>query len=343
MLDDLKLIHERDGQDALGIAEKQWQQLTNDYGVSFELPVNILNIVLAGMGGSALAASIFNSWPKTKVPFEVVRDYELPPYVGEQTLFIASSYSGNTEETLAALKNAEVRGCQIVVIAAGGALEQKAQEKNYPIYKIPSGFQPRMAVFYNFAALTQLFDQTELIDSGKIDELHMTAEWLHHQQGDFLPTVPIDKNPAKKMALELMGKSPVIYAGPKLFPAAYKWKINFNENAKNVAWCNQLPEFNHNEFLGWTSHPVDKPYAIVDLRSNLEHERVQKRFEVSERLLSGKRPATYVVQAQGETLLQQLLWTIAYGDFVSLYLAILNGLNPTPVDLIEKFKKTLDE
>ena len=95
--------------------------------------------------------------------------------------------------------------------------------------------------------------------------------------------------------------------------------------------------------LGWTSHPVDKPYAVVELRSNFEHPRVQKRFEVAEKLLSGRRPAAHVIEAQGSSLLEQLLWTIALGDFVSLYVAILNGLNPTPVDLIEKFKKSLDE
>ena len=140
-----------------------------------------------------------------------------------------------------------------------------------------------------------------------------------------------------------MCKSLVVYARRKLFPAAYKWKISFNENAKNIAWCNQLPEFNHNELLGWTSHPVDKAYAVIDLRSNLEHPRVQKRFKVYERLLSGMRPRTHVVEAQGETILEQLLWAVAFGDFVSLYLALLNGLNPTPVDLIEKFKKALTE
>jgi glucose/mannose-6-phosphate isomerase len=140
-----------------------------------------------------------------------------------------------------------------------------------------------------------------------------------------------------------MGKSVVMYSGPKLFPAANKWKICFNENAKNVAWCNQFPEFNHNEFMGWTSHPTDKPYGVVELRSNLEHPRVQKRFVVTERLLSGKRPAPNVVDVQGETLIQQLLWASTLGDFVSLYVALLNGLNPTPVDLIEAFKAALDE
>ena len=115
-----------------------------------------------------------------------------------------------------------------------------------------------------------------------------------------------------------------------------------NENAKNVAWCNQLPEFNHNEFVGWSSHPTEKPYAVVDLRSQLEHPRVRKRFEVTERLLSGKRASPQIVNVVGENLIQQLLWAASMGDFVSLYLALLNGLNPTPVDLVERFKKELD-
>jgi glucose/mannose-6-phosphate isomerase len=140
----------------------------------------------------------------------------------------------------------------------------------------------------------------------------------------------------------MIGKSVVVYGGPKLWPAAYKWKISFNENSKQVAWAGAIPEFNHNEFIGWSKQPHDKPYAVVDLRSHLEHERVQKRFEVTERLLSGLRPAPHVVQAQGATLLEQLLWTVAFGDFVSLYTGILNGLNPAPVELVEKFKKELN-
>jgi len=140
----------------------------------------------------------------------------------------------------------------------------------------------------------------------------------------------------------VVGKSAVIYGGPKMFPAAYKWKISFNENAKHIAWVNQIPEFNHNEFIGWSKQPVDKPYAVIDLRSNLEHERVQKRFEVTARLLSGMRPEPHVVQAEGETLLEQLLWMAVYGDFVTLYLAILHGLDPAPVDLVEKFKTEMN-
>lgn len=139
----------------------------------------------------------------------------------------------------------------------------------------------------------------------------------------------------------MVGKSPVVYGSNLLFSAAYKWKINFNENAKNVAWCNQLPEFNHNEFLGWSSHPTEKPYAPVFLLSSFDHSQIKKRFDVSEKLLSGKMPSPLRVEAKGSTILEQLLWVITLGDFVSLYLALLNNLDPTPVDLIEKLKTEL--
>jgi glucose/mannose-6-phosphate isomerase len=124
-------------------------------------------------------------------------------------------------------------------------------------------------------------------------------------------------------------------------PVAYKWKISWNENAKNVAFWNELPEFNHNEFMGWTSHPIEKPFAIFDLVSGLEHPQILKRFEVSDRLLSGQRPKSTVVNLAGDTVIAQMLWGSILADFVSIYVAILNGVDPTPVPLIEKLKKEL--
>lgn len=343
MLDDLKMIHERDPQDALGVAEKQWQQLAYDFKVEALPFTGIENVVLAGMGGSALPGVFLGSWPGVKVPFEIVRDYDVPPYVGKNTLFISSSYSGNTEETLAALAAAEARQAQIVVVTAGGKLAEHAKAKNYPVLEIPGGIQPRMCSFYFLAAFIQLLEPLGLVAEGSLTELRQTGEWLKDQIAAWKAEVPTKDNPAKSLALELIGKSVVVYSGPKMFPAANKFKICLNENAKNIAWVNQYPEFNHNEFIGWTSHPTDKPYAVVEIRSNLEHPRVQKRFVVSERLLSGKRPAPQVVEPRGDTLSQQLLWSSNFGDLVSLYVALLNGLNPTPVDLVEKLKKQLDE
>ncbi len=343
MLDDLKMIHSRDKDDALGVAEKQWQQMQYVYDVDVPKFQNIQNVIMAGMGGSAFPGTFVRSWPGTSVPFEIVRDYNLPAYVDEHTLFISSSYSGNTEETLSALAEAEACHAQIVVIAAGGKLADYARQQNYPLFLVPGGIQPRMSSFYFLAALVQLLEPLGIVPAGSAAELSETGNWLKDQTAGWRPDVATSQNTAKQLAQELMGKSLVVYSGPKLFPAANKWKICTNENAKNVAWVNQYPEFNHNEFIGWSSHPTDKPYAVIEVRSNLEHERVQKRFVVSERLLSGLRPAPHVVVPVGTTLLQQLVWTSNYSDFTSLYLALLNGLNPTPVDLVEKLKVELNK
>jgi glucose/mannose-6-phosphate isomerase len=341
-LDDLKYIHEKDAADTLGIAEKQGGQLLYEFevkgGGEF---TNVSNVVYGGMGGSALAPSIVSVWPKLDKPFEIIRDYDIPAYVGADTLFIAASYSGNTEETLSALAQAEAKGAQIAVIAGGGKLQAIAEEKGYMLLQLPKVEQPRYAVLYNLRALLIILKKAGLVGDF-YPTLQKAAAFLDESTKAWRADVPTVQNPAKQLAQELAGKSVVVYGGPKLFPAAYKWKISFNENAKQVAWCNQIPEFNHNEFIGWSEQPTEKPYAVIDLRSSLEHERVQKRFRVTERLLSGKRPAPHIIDAQGETILEQLLWTVAYGDFTSLYLGILNGLNPAPVDLVETFKKEMD-
>ncbi|HUB94137.1 MAG TPA: bifunctional phosphoglucose/phosphomannose isomerase [Verrucomicrobiae bacterium] len=341
MLDDLQKIHERDPQDALGIAEKQWQQLEYVFDVN-EPQLEVTNVVYAGMGGSALAALISRNWPGYSIPFEIVRDYNIPDYVSGKTFFIAASYSGNTEETISALTQAEARGAHIAVIASGGKLQQIAQDKGYPFTLLPGGLQPRHAILYNLKALVTLLERAGMVAADSAEaELHRTAAYMRDVLQAWLPTVPTKENLAKQIALECMGRSIVIYAGPKLAPAAYKWKISFNENAKHIAWWNQYSEFNHNEFLGWTEQPEQKPYTVIDLRSNLEHPQIQKRFEVSARLLSGRRPEPIAVQAQGDTLLEQLLSVIALGDFVTLYTAVLSNVNPTPVELIEKLKVEL--
>jgi glucose/mannose-6-phosphate isomerase len=343
VLDDLTQIHERDVQDALGVAEKEWQQLDQSFDIEPDT-FDASNIVYAGMGGSALAAQMSLTWPGYDRPFEIVRSYDVPAYVSDKTYFIAASYSGNTEETISAVAQAAEHGAHIVVITSGGKLAGLAKEKGYALAMLPGGLQPRHAVFYNFKALIALLQSATLItDSDAEGKLSTAADSLRESVQAWVPTVATKDNRAKQIALECIGKSVVVYGGPKLYPAAYKWKISFNENAKHIAWVNQFSEFNHNEFLGWTKQPVTKPYTVIDLRSNLEHPRIQKRFEVTERLLSGMRPSPIVVQVEGQTILEQLLWVICLGDFVTIYTALLNGINPTPVDLIEKFKQVLAE
>jgi glucose/mannose-6-phosphate isomerase len=342
LLDDLKIIHERDKSDALGLIFKQPVQLQHKFDVAgLEKFGDINNIVVAGMGGSGWPAHYLAIWPTLPVPLSLVSDYDLPTYVGKNTLVIAASYSGNTEETISALQQAKTRTDKIVVMSSGGKLAEMAGEAGLPYYALPTGGQPRMQTFYFLAAYLDLFVKTGLCTEEKLAELHQAADWLAGQIDSWLPTTPTSQNQAKQLSQELVGRSVVVYAGSKLAPVARKWKICLNENAKQVAWWNQFPEFSHNEFIGWTKQPVDKPYAVVDLRSNLEHPRIQKRFEITEQMLSGLRPSPEVVEVKGDTILQQVLWASVLGDFVSVYLAILNNVDPTPVELVEKFKHAL--
>ena len=345
MLDDLAYIHQKDRDDALGSVEKQGQQLALDFAWPTDAKIGFIDqIMVAGMGGSALSALMVQSWPALKVPLRVVREYELPAPIDQKTLVVCSSYSGNTEETLAVLDRAEAVGAQIVCLAAGGALQERAAAKGHPFIALPPSGQPRYQVLASYKALLTVFDKVGVLaEAGVLQQVTAAAPFINQAVAGWRADVPAKNNPAKHLAQELIGKSVVIYSGPKLWPAAYKWKISLNENAKQIAWANQLPEFNHNEFIGWSQQPVDKPYAVIDIRSRLEHPRVQKRFEVSERLLSGMRPSPLVVTAEGQTILEQLLWTAALGDFVSIYVGLLNGLNPAPVDLVERFKRALDE
>jgi glucose/mannose-6-phosphate isomerase len=346
MLDDLKYIHSKDPEDALGIALKQAEQYKHDFGFTWQPPRPVNNIIIAGMGGSGLAARALRSWPNPAIPLEVNQDYQLPSYVNQNSLVIVSSYTGNTEEEISILEELlaadqpEDKKAMIIVQTSGGQLKELATQNNLPTIDLPPGYQPRATFGYQFRALCEVLEAIGLV-SGVRETLNQVGDWLGSKFQNWEPTVPAKDNYAKRLAQDLVGKSIVVYAGPKLAPAAYKWKISFNENAKNVAWYNQYSEFNHNEFIGWSSHPVDKPYAIVDLRSSLEHPQIMKRFELSERLLSGRRPSPEIIKPEGDDLLQQLVWLIALGDFVSIYVALLNGIDPTPVNLIEELKKQL--
>ena len=339
MIDDLKFINEKDAQDTLGTAAKQGQQLEIHYDFQVEAK-SFDNIVFSGMGGSALAAMVAQSWPGFNIPFIISRGYSIPKFVDSKTLFFASSYSGNTEETLSSIKLAESTGAEIVVIASGGKLKDIAESNHYPIAILPSGLQPRHAVLYGLKAILQFTDQFG-ITNNKATELASKSGYIKSIAEAWKPEILSKDNLAKQIALELMGKSIVVYAGPLLYPISYKWKISFNENAKHIAWVNQFSEFNHNEFLGWTKQPVQKPYGVIELISKFEHPQIIKRFEISNKLLSGLMPSPIKVEANGNDLLENLLYTMVLGDFVSLYLALLSNLNPFPVELIEKLKKEL--
>lgn len=343
MLDDQNKIAQIDSDNALAVAAGQFKQLTyTDFDTSQLRIEQIDNVVLAGMGGSALAGLVCRNWwdDQLPVPFTITRGYRVPAFVGKHTLVIISSYSGNTEETASALRDAADKGAHIVCVASGGELERVAEQENYPFLRLPTGYQPRMAVWFAVRVLAAVFEECGLV-KGAVKELEQAPPALQAAAEQLAPPVATQDNRAKQIAVQIAGTTPVIYGGPALAAAAYKWKISCNESAKNLAWSNEFPEFNHNEFMGWTSHPVSKPFTVVELQSDLDQERIQRRFNVSNRLLSGKMPQPIEVTAAGDSHIEQLLWAIQLGDFVSLYLAVLNNQNPTPVDLVEKLKQEL--
>ncbi|MCC7543675.1 bifunctional phosphoglucose/phosphomannose isomerase [bacterium] len=321
----------------LNFADSMDQDITPSWGQGLQ------HIALAGMGGSALAADMARNWlaSRLKVPFEIVRGYNLPEYVEAHSLVILSSYSGNTEETLAAYEDAKKRSARIVVMTAGGELLKRAEEAGHMLLKLPEVSQPRLSVFAGLKALACLLEDAGLTEGTDLRrELLDVADWLDIQKSQFNQDDVDGKNLALDIAEQLVGKPVVIYGGMALRSAIYKWKIDINENAKQQAWCNAFPELNHNEMQGWL-FSSEKTVTGVVLRSSLEHERILKRIDVMAEVLKGHGYEPIVVEAQGTTPLQQLLWTILLGDYMSSYLGMMNEIDPTPVELVEVFKKKL--
>lgn len=341
MLDEQKYIARYDKHNALEVIASQPRQLNHDFdAVEIKGMSRVKQIVVAGMGGSALAAEFIKNWigDRLPVPVIIVRDYALPGFVGEDTLVVISSYSGNTEEALSALEDARARKAKIVICTSGGQLAAEARVAGHPMFKLPGGYQPRLAYLYNVKAMATLIEKLGWLE-GLTAELKQAAKWVSGEMGEWTGDVLTRHNDAKRIAEFIIGHPVVIYGGPSLMMPTMKWKINMNENAENIAFYNYLPEFNHNEFNGW-SHPERSGIRVIELLSSFDRLQVLKRFEVSNRLLS-KSFKPIQVQAQGKTHLQQMLWAILLGDFVSAYLGFLNGIDPIPVALIEELKKEL--
>lgn len=344
ILDDLNQIKQRDTKNALGMAGEEPKQLTQALeiqNIPTEFPI-FEHIIVAGMGGSALAGDMLRDWLDLPVPFQVVKDYVLPKYVGPKTLVIACSFSGNTEETVAAFEDAVAKKAHVVIAAGKGKLLETAKAEGLPYVIMPyDGVTPRMFLPTNLRAFIELFIAYNIIGRSVLLELESAAANLAEVSRIWGVNIPFKENSAKQLAWHCAGKTPVFYAGPRFRSAAYKWKIAINESAKNTSWCAEYSEFNHNEFMGWASHPIEKPFAVFDIRSSFDDPRIAKRFEISNRLLSGLRPKETEITLEGETMLEQFLWSNILADYVSAYLGILNGVDPAPVPLIEKLKGEL--
>ncbi len=348
MLDDLKMIHQRDAQDALGHAAKQSDRLAITLGLSPFLKANhIHNVVVAAVGDASLAADMMHGYVSLGKPYQVMIQHDLPAYVDTGTVFIATSLSLDDPEALALLARAEAKRAQVVVISVAGALARAAMDAGHPLVLLPEESR-RFPLWSVVKALLLIFDKLGLlptdsrVETSEMKKLEEQQRWLAGQCSLWGPESPTKTNVAKQIALELMGKSVAIYAGPTMSPAANYWKARVNLRARQLAWCDQYVDDNvHAEACGWLKQPVSKPYAIVDLRSSFEHRRIQQIQLANTRLLSGLRPSPVIIEFASQTFVQHLLFATVLADFVSIYLALLGGLNPSIIDLSEKFNKEL--
>lgn len=282
------------------------------------------------MGGSSLPADLVNDGFGAGPRLEIVRDYRLPATAGPQDLCIVSSYSGNTEETLAALDDALARGCRVIAISHGGQLEAKAAAAGIPNVAIPECIQPRCASGYFFASLVGIFHRLSLIPSPE-DMLDRLSRHLSDTQNTC-------EARGRALAEALGDRVPIVY-GPSEFAGATRiWKIKFNENAKIQSFSNVFPELNHNEMVGFT-RLLMKP-ALIFLESRFMHPRVKRRMDVMEEIL-GREIPIHRLSFAGESALFEMFESLAVADYASYYLAQACGIDPAPVEMVETFKKKL--
>jgi len=319
-------------------------QHARQIGKQFALPSTLEKadcILAAGMGGSAIGSDLIRVFGKDEfvVPFHVHRGYDLPAFVNRNTLVIVSSYSGNTEETLAGYRQAQDREAKILAITTGGRLAKLAESHGVPAIIIPPGYMPRAAVGYSFFPLLTAMERLGYL-SNKDAEVEETINAVTEGIRQMQPNVPESDNPAKKLARTLVGKLPVIYGSEGWSSiVAARWKGQFNENSKHVAYYNVLPELNHNELEGW-KQPLDviKYMHLIVLRDKDDSDRINKRIEITEELLRPFVSGITDVWSRGEGKLARLFSLLQVGDLVSLYLAILNRVNPTAMYNINYLK-----
>lgn len=342
-LDDSSLLREVDKGDmfsfSLNMPEDIEKALSDCQARSFS-SFSPDNILVCGMGGSAIGGDLANSllWEEISVPIHVNRDYHLPAFVSKNSLVFLVSYSGNTEETLNAYKEAQEKEARRIVICSGGKLKEIARED--VVIEIPSGRPPRSALPFLFVPIVYALESMGVARKRSRDWKE-TISLLRQLRENYSPLTPSPDNKAKQLAYCLQGKLPLLYStSPLTHSVAYRWKTQFNENAKIHAYVDYFPELHHNEIMGWEGKD-EVSYAVVLLRDKGENERIRRRVEITKELLEGKADL-YEVWTQGESRLARIFSLLFLGDLVSLYLAILNRVDPQEINFINYIKSKLN-
>lgn len=299
------------------------------------------HVLVLGMGGSAIGADLLRTYaaPGARVPVSVCRGYGLPGWVNERTLVIASSYSGDTEETLEAFSAAVARGAAIYAVTSGGQLLARAHDMDLPHVVLPGGLQPRAALGYSFAALLRIAETIGLIEP-VASELHETTDLLR----DGASRLGREGSRAFEIADLIRDRIALVYTGAGLLePVGLRWRNQFQENAKQLAFGNAFPELNHNEIMGWEHAPeaIRRNFAVIVLRDRDDHPQIGKRMDITRELLAPRTGAWTEHEAREERPLARMLATLQLGDFVSVRRAYDAGTDPTPVETIQRLKRLL--
>lgn len=301
-------------------------------------------LAAGGLGGSAIGADLARGLVEDTldIPFLVVRDYQWPAAVGAGSLCVVSSYSGNTEEALALYDEARERGATRAAVASGGELARRCEADGVPCARLPAGLPPRAALGYSLVSLLALLEALGCAGVGPaaLDEAESVLAAGNRR---LAPEVPEAENPAKRLALALRGKIVVVYTATRfLSGVGLRWKGQINENAKAPAFAATFPELNHNEVVGWEGlSELHSRFAVVCCRDPEDHPRVARRAELTRAQLEEDGVAVHEVWPEGRGRLARLLSLVQLGDWTSLYLAVLAGVDPTPVERIESLKRAL--
>ncbi len=317
-----------------------------DYSAVLRVKREYSHIVVTGMGGSAIGGDILRCYCQGRLPLPVVvsRDYVLPSFVGPGTLVLAVSYSGNTEETLAAYEKARERGAGIIAVTTGGKLAEMASGDGNPVIRIPGGLVPRAATGYLFAPLVLVLEELGFISQVR-EDLKETVAVLEQVRREVEPSREQDGNPAKAIACQLYQRVPVIWGCSSTSEvAAMRWKGQLNENAKTLAFYNVFPELNHNEIVGFeVPQELVEKMAVVILRDPNDHLRTVKRIEITSEIIKDRVGSLNQIEAKGRSFLAKVYSLIYVGDYASVYLADMYGVNPTPVKVIDYLKSRMAE
>jgi glucose/mannose-6-phosphate isomerase len=326
-----------------GLCRQAWEM-----GAGFRLPADyarVKKVIILGMGGSAIGGDLAGSlaMADSPAPVLVCREYNLPQYADDQTLVIASSYSGMTEETLSAFEQAFDTPAKKLAITTGGKLKSLAETMNVPVFSFDYQSPPRAAFPFSFFIILGILQKLDLLPERpqEVSEALTNLDTLGQELNE---AVPAEQNPAKSLALKMLGRLPIIYGAGITAEIARRWKGQINENSKTMAFFETFSELNHNSVCGYNlPEELVRQSIIIMLDSDLLHERIHLRYEITQKLLEQAGIYYRVVRGKGDSAISQMLTLVLYGDYVSYYLGILNGANPTSIQAIDFLKSRLAE